>query len=149
MCGAAHSDCGPPRAAAPRTMSWYFPHFAGPPGCRGRAAPVIYRTFASFLSWNAGISDVLRGPGGAAPVIYKGFALRLCLGRLKLPRFAAPRRGQSCNLAGICFATLLRSGWRYMICGNSISATSKHVFGAIAANTCIGLACARDWGLGV
>lgn len=125
-------------------MSWYFPHFAGPPGCRGGAAPVIYRTFASFLSWNAGISHVLRGPGGAAPVIYKGFALRLCLGRLKLPRFAGPRRGQSCHLAGICFATLLRSGWRYMIHGNSISATSKHIFGAIAAYTCIGLARARD-----
>ena len=83
--------------------------------------------------------------GRSCNLQYKGFALRLCLNRLKLPRFAGPRPGQSCNLAGICFATLLRSGWRYMIRGNSISATSKHVFGAIAAYTCIGLARARDW----
>ena len=61
------------------------------------------------------------------------------------PRFTGSRRGRSCNLQGICFATLLRSGWRYMIRGNSIAATSKHVFGAIAAYTCIGLARARDW----
>ena len=51
----------------------------------------------------------MQGQGGAAPVIYTGFALRLCLDLLNIPRFAGPQRGRSCN----CFATLLQSGWRY------------------------------------
>ena len=98
-CGAAHSESGPPRGRQrrPRARFHGIYHVSrARQDATGGAAPVIYRTFASFLAWNAGIAHVLQGPGGTAPAIYKGFAWRLCFDSLKLPRcHVAPGNGEA------------------------------------------------------